>query len=109
MNFSIGQFATLAIRKAFDLDWHPLQFIPNASISVAASLEPAGLNKAPGVVSNARSKAWHTPQAQRDAGVREFIDCMSKYNPEASLRDQNNVAGYERAQAFVEVVKAGMI
>ena len=31
---------------------------------------------------------------------------MSKYNPEASLRDQNNVAGYERAQALVEVLKA---
>jgi branched-chain amino acid transport system substrate-binding protein len=30
---------------------------------------------------------------------------MSKYNPEASLRDQNNVAGYERAQALVEVLK----
>jgi branched-chain amino acid transport system substrate-binding protein len=50
MNFSIGQFATLAIRKAFDLDWQPLQFIPNASISVAASLEPACLNKASGVI-----------------------------------------------------------
>jgi branched-chain amino acid transport system substrate-binding protein len=106
MNFSIGQFATLAIRKAFDLDWHPLQFIPNASISVAASLEPAGLNKASGIISNARSKGWHTPQAQRDPAVREFLDWMSKYNPEASLRDQNNVAGYERAQALVEVLKA---
>lgn len=30
---------------------------------------------------------------------------MSKYNPKASLRDQNNVAGYERAQALVEVLK----
>jgi hypothetical protein len=29
---------------------------------------------------------------------------MNKYNPEASLRDQNNVAGYERAQAMVEVL-----
>ena len=31
---------------------------------------------------------------------------MSKYNPEASLRDQNNVAGYERTRALVEVLKA---
>jgi Zn-dependent M32 family carboxypeptidase len=30
---------------------------------------------------------------------------MRKYNPDASLRDQNNVAGYERAQALVEVLK----
>ncbi len=27
-----------------------------------------------------------------------------KYNPEASLRDQNNVAGYERAEVMVEVL-----
>jgi branched-chain amino acid transport system substrate-binding protein len=106
LNFAIGKFATIAIRKAFDLDWHPLQFIPNASISVAASLEPAGLNKASGVISNARSKGWHTPQARRDPAVREFLDWMNKYNPEASLRDQNNVAGYERAEALVEVLKA---
>jgi branched-chain amino acid transport system substrate-binding protein len=42
-NFSIGPFATRAIRAAYDRDWHPLQFIPNASLSVAAFLDPAGL------------------------------------------------------------------
>ena len=30
---------------------------------------------------------------------------MSKYNAQASLRDQNNVAGYERAQALVEALR----
>ena len=30
---------------------------------------------------------------------------MHKYNPGASLRDQINVAGYERAQALVEVLR----
>jgi branched-chain amino acid transport system substrate-binding protein len=106
LNFSIGPFATMAIRKAFDLDWHPLQFIPNASISITAFLEPAGLNKSVGVVSNARSKGWHTAQAQRDPAVHDFLEWMNKYNPEANLRDQNNVAGYERAEALVAVLKA---
>lgn len=106
LNFSIGQFATMAIRKAFDLDWHPMQFIPNASISIAAFLEPAGLNKSAGVISNARSKGWRTPSSQGDPAVREFLEWMRKYNPQANLRDQNNVAGYERAQALLEVLKA---
>jgi branched-chain amino acid transport system substrate-binding protein len=105
VNFTIGSFTTQAIRKAFDLDWHPLQFIPNASLSTAAFLEPAGLNKAAGIVSNARSRGWLTALAQRDPAVRQFLEWMSKYNPQASLRDQNNVAGYERAQALVEVLK----
>jgi branched-chain amino acid transport system substrate-binding protein len=43
MNLAVGRSATRAIRKAYDIDWHPLQFIPNASLSVAAFLEPAGL------------------------------------------------------------------
>jgi branched-chain amino acid transport system substrate-binding protein len=105
LDFAIGPFATQAIRKAYDLDWHPLQFIPNASLSVAAFLDPAGLQKSAGVITNARSKGWQQPLEQGDPEVRDFIDWMHKYNPDASLRDQNNVAGYERAEALVEVLK----
>ncbi len=105
-NFSIGQIATQTIRAAYDLDWHPRQFIPNASLSTAAFLEPAGLEKAKGVISNARSKGWLRAQAASDPTVREFLDWMHQYNPDANLRDQNNVAGYERAQTLVAVLKA---
>jgi branched-chain amino acid transport system substrate-binding protein len=105
LNFSIGPRATEAIRKAAELNWHPLQFIPNASLSTAAFLEPAGLENAAGIISNARSKGWRASQARGDPAVREFLDWMTKYNSEANLRDQNNVAGYERAQALVQVLK----
>jgi branched-chain amino acid transport system substrate-binding protein len=105
LNLSIGRFTTVAIRTAYDMGWHPLQFIPNASLSVAAFLDPAGLEKSAGIISNARSKGWLEPQARNDPAVREFLDWMNKYNPQASLRDQNNVAGYERAQALVEVLR----
>lgn len=105
VNFSVGRFATVAIRAAYEIGWRPLQFIPNASLSVAAFLEPAGLEKSAGIISNARSKGWSTPEARSDPAVREFIAWMQRYNPQASLRDQNNVAGYERAQALVEVLQ----
>jgi branched-chain amino acid transport system substrate-binding protein len=104
LDLSLGMFATRAIRKAYDIDWHPLQFIPNASLSIAAFLDPAGVEKAAGIIANARSKGWLQPQARNDPAVRAFLEWMNKYNPEASLRDQNNVAGYERAQAMVEVL-----
>jgi branched-chain amino acid transport system substrate-binding protein len=105
LNFTIGPFATQSIRKAYDLGWHPMQFIPNASLSVAAFLDPAGLEKSKGVITNARSKGWLRDYEQTDPEVRDFIDWMHKYNPDASLRDQNNVAGYERAEALVELLK----
>jgi branched-chain amino acid transport system substrate-binding protein len=57
------------------------------------------------VITNARSKGWQQPLEQGDPEVRDFIDWMHKYNPDASLRDQNNVAGYERAEALVAVLK----
>jgi branched-chain amino acid transport system substrate-binding protein len=105
MNLAVGRLATRAIRKAYDIGWRPLQFIPNASLSVAAFLEPAGLQKAAGIITNARSKAWLKPQSRQDPAVRAFLEWMRKYNPDASLRDANNVYGYEVAQALVEVLK----
>jgi branched-chain amino acid transport system substrate-binding protein len=105
LNFGVGPFATQAIRKAYDLDWHPMQFIPNASLSVAAFLDPAGLEKSAGVITNARSKGWLRDFEQADPEVRDFLSWMQQYNPQASLRDQNNVAGYERAEALVELLK----
>jgi branched-chain amino acid transport system substrate-binding protein len=81
------------------------QRIPNASLSTAAFLDPAGLEKAAGIISNARSKGWLEPQSRSDPAVREFLEWMSKYNPQASLRYQNNVAAYERAQALAEVLR----
>jgi len=104
-NLTVGRFATRAIRAVYDNDWHPLQFIPNASLSIAAFLDPAGLEKATGIISNARSKGWDNPQSRRDPAVRAFLDWMEKYNPEASIRDANNVYGYEVAQTLVAVLK----
>jgi branched-chain amino acid transport system substrate-binding protein len=104
LDLSVGTFATQAIATASDLGWHPLQFIPNASLSVAASLEPAGLEKSTGIITNARSRSWTSRRAEGDPEVRDFLDWMRKYNSDASLRDQNNVAGYERAEAMVEVL-----
>jgi branched-chain amino acid transport system substrate-binding protein len=105
LNLSVGRYTTAAIRAAYDLGWRPLQFIPNASLSIAAFLDPAGLEKAKGIICNARSKGWLRAEARRDPAVREFLDWMAKYNADASLRDQNNVAGYERAQVLVEVLR----
>jgi branched-chain amino acid transport system substrate-binding protein len=105
MNLAVGGFATRAIREAYDIGWHPLQFIPNASLSIAAFLEPAGLEKAAGIITNARSKSWLRPQARRDPAVSAFLEWMRKYNPDANIRDANYVYGYEVAETMVEVLK----
>src|SRR5450432_183141 len=44
-NITTPKFAAQAIRKAYDVDWHPLHFLNNVSNSVGAVLTPAGLEK----------------------------------------------------------------
>jgi ABC-type branched-subunit amino acid transport system substrate-binding protein len=66
--------------------------------------ERGGVNGRKINFSNARSKGWLRASSRGDPAVREFVDWMARYNPQASLRDQNNVAGYERAQALVAVL-----
>jgi branched-chain amino acid transport system substrate-binding protein len=105
MNFTLGATASNAIRHAHDVGWQPLQFIPNASLSVSAFLEPAGLAKATGIISSARSKSWWHANAASDPEVRDFLDWMAHYDPGISPRDQLSVAGYERAEALVAVIR----
>jgi hypothetical protein len=56
-------------------------------------------------VANARSKGWLKPESKQDPAVRAFLEWMEKYNSGASIRDANNVYGYEVAQTLVEVLK----
>jgi branched-chain amino acid transport system substrate-binding protein len=58
-----------------------MQFIPNASLSVASFLDPAGLEKAVGIISNARSKGWASAPSRRDPAVAEFLAWMRSYHP----------------------------
>ncbi len=105
LNMTFGQFATEAIRAAYDSGWHPLQLIPNGSLSIAAFIEPAGLEKATGIITNARSKGWSDPRSRQDPDVRAFLAWMKKYNADANERDANNVYGYEVAQTLVALLK----
>jgi branched-chain amino acid transport system substrate-binding protein len=105
MNMAVGRFATHGIRAAYDQGWRPLQFVPNASLSIAAFLDPAGLEKAAGLICNARSKSWGIGQAGRDPGVRAFLAWMKKYLPAGNERDAQNVFGYEVAQTLEAVLK----
>jgi branched-chain amino acid transport system substrate-binding protein len=104
LNLGVGKYCVEAIRHAYDIDWHPLEFIPNASISVSAFLDPAGLAKAKDLVSNARSKSWARAN-WGDPDVKAFIDWWHGYLADANPRDANIVYGYELAQTLADVLR----
>ena len=97
--------AAQAIRKVSDVGWKPLTFLTNVSSSVAAVLEPAGLEKSVGLVTALYMKDPTDPQWEKDAAMKMWRDWMKKYYPDGNTSDILNVYGYAAAQTLVQVLK----
>ncbi len=104
-NITTPKFAAMAIRKAYDVDWHPLQFLNNVSISVGAVLTPAGLEKSTGLITAHYIKDPVDPQFKDDAPMKEWLAFMAKYYPDGDIKDNLNVYGYTVAQTLAQVLK----
>lgn len=105
MNFATPKFTSQAIRKAYDIDWRPMQFLNTASASITVTLIPAGLNKSVGVITAEYLKDATDSQWQNDVGVKEFLAWMKQYNLAADPADSLNAFGYSAAQTLVQVLK----
>ncbi len=102
---AIPKFAAQAIRKIYDLGWKPTQFLSNVSASVKAALEPAGKEKAVGIISAGYLKEATDPQWKDTPELKDYLAWMKKYNPSGNVADDNNVYGYSVAQTIVAVLK----
>ena len=99
------KFAAQAIRKVADLNWHPLFFMTNVSISVGAVIKPAGPEKAVGIISAAYLKDPTDPRWKDDAGMNSWRAFMAKYLPGADLTDSNYVFAYGVSSTLMQVLK----
>ncbi len=104
-SFASPKFAAQAIRKAYDIDWKPLLFIPYSATSVTAVLQPAGLQKSVGVISSAYVKDPTDPQWKADAATKEWLAWMKGYFPDGDVAEIYNVYAYTNAQLLVQVLK----
>ena len=104
-NSAAGKFASQAIRKAYDIGWHPLQFLSNYSSSVAAVLVPAGAEKAKGIISTQFEKDPTDKQWGDDPGYKQWVAWMDAYQPRGDKADIFNVYGYSAAQTLVQILK----
>jgi branched-chain amino acid transport system substrate-binding protein len=99
------KFAAQAIRKTYDVSWKPLTFVNNVSTSVAAVLEPAGLEKSVGLITALYFKDPTDPQWASDPVMKEWHRWMKQYYPDGNVNDAFNVYGYAVAQTLVQVLK----
>ena len=103
--FASPKFAAMAIRKAYDTGWKPLELMTLASATVASVLQPAGLEKSVGVISSGFLKDPTDPHWKNDAATKEWVAWMKRYYPDGNTTDVYNVVGYTEAQAMVEILK----
>ncbi len=99
------KFAAQAIRKARELDWKPLQFVANASSSIATVLTPAGLDNSVGVVTAAFLKALGDPAWANDKDIAAYYAFMKKWNPQDNPQDFYAIVSYVNANMLKHVLE----
>jgi len=99
------KFAAMAIRKTFDMGWKPLFLMSNVSLSVGAVINPAGPEKAVGVISADFRKDAVDPTWKDDAGMNGWRAFMKQHMPDADISDNNYSYGYATSLTLMHVLK----
>jgi branched-chain amino acid transport system substrate-binding protein len=105
MSAATPKFAAQAIRKLSDMAWKPLHLLTNVSSSVGAVIEPAGVEKAIGLVCNTYYKDPSDPRWENDPGIKLWRGIMEKYLPGADLKDAFYVYGAGATMTMIAALK----
>jgi branched-chain amino acid transport system substrate-binding protein len=97
--------AAQAIRKAYDIGWTPLRYLNYPANSITATLKPAGLDKAKGLITGAFNKDPADPRWKDDPGYKEWAAFAAKSLTPADLIDGNAITGWGVARMMVQVLK----
>lgn len=104
-NVSTPKFAAQAIHKAYEIGWHPVQFLNNVSANVGNVLRPAGFKDSKGIITAEYLKDPTDPQWKKDRDYKQWLQWMKRYNPRADIADGNNVYAYAVAYTLTRVLK----
>ncbi|WP_453963016.1 ABC transporter substrate-binding protein [Bradyrhizobium elkanii] len=105
VNIATPKFAAQAIKKAAELDWHPVQFLTNVSGSIGGVMKPAGYEASQGVLSTAYLKDPKDTEWKNDPAMTEWRAFMTKWYPEGDLDDAATVFGYGVAKGLEQVLR----
>src|ERR1700757_2975788 len=100
------KFAAMAIRRVAELGWKPEHIISTVSESVAAVMQPAGLQNAEGILSGGYTWEGADPAAAAsDPAFRDWAAFMDGYAPDLSKSNSLAVFGYAIANIMVDVLR----
>lgn len=101
-----AKMAAQTIRKIYDIGWKPTHFLTTVATSIKAVMQPAGPDKAVGIISAGFVKDPNDPQWQDTPEYKEWLAWMKNYNTSSNVADVLSVWGYSSAQTMVSVLKA---
>ena len=99
------KFAAQSIRKVHDVGWQPLHYLTNVSISIGSVINPAGPEKALGIITSAYIKVANDAAWREDPGMRQWHAFMDKYLPDADREDSGYVTAYGVSTVMLHVLK----
>src|SRR5258708_32584859 len=67
---TVPKFSAQAIRKAYDIDWHPQEIVVSVGSSIAGAIRPAGFEAAKGIISAAYQNDPADPQWRDDPAIQ---------------------------------------
>jgi branched-chain amino acid transport system substrate-binding protein len=104
-NVTTPKFAAQAIKKMAEIEWKPVHFLNNVSISIGAVMKPAGFENGQGIISSIYLKDPTDPQWKDDPAVKAWNAFLDKYYPEANRADASVMYAYIVAQGLEHVLK----
>ncbi|WP_426421084.1 ABC transporter substrate-binding protein [Bradyrhizobium genosp. A] len=105
ISITTPKFAAQAIKKAAEINWHPMHIISNVSASVGGVIEPAGFEISQGILSASYLKDGSDPQWNADDGMKRFYDFLAEFDPKANKLEAGVVFGYAAAQTMTKVLQ----
>ncbi|HUG21003.1 ABC transporter substrate-binding protein [Piscinibacter sp.] len=106
MSFSTAKAAVQTLRKLHDTGWKPTHYMAQGAALIGAVFNPAGPEKAVGIISSAYLKDPGDTQWHNDPAYLDWLAFMKKYRPDADLRVGSHVYAYTSARLMVDILRA---
>ncbi|WP_342712688.1 ABC transporter substrate-binding protein [Bradyrhizobium sp. B124] len=102
---TIPKMASQALRKMAALEWRPQMFLGAGNASVRATLEPAGLETAQGILAFATRQDPGNPLWADTPDMKQYMAFLDRYVPNADRADDLYAIGYTAAATAAHVIR----
>ena len=100
-----GKFGAMSIRKVAELGWKPQHFITSGAASVSSTINPAGPERAVGLITSVYMKDVTDTAWENDAGVKAYKAFMPKYFADGNPNEFYNAYGYMTGMVMHRVLE----